>query len=198
MTSTAATSFIFRPPMRDWSHDLLHHIRAVHSQGWLPTCKSLATTECLMEVASALYEPRQPCATICHLESIASKMARCIARAGVNCFGLSTPITATTLATLSVAQALTDDRASNVSHGVFALVHQQTTSKPRRTRMPLGGILLPDNVAIAAKYLLEHHNSRGVAIAILDIDYHHGNGIVHPADSLQRPARLVRILIRRW
>ncbi|KAI9067171.1 Arginase/deacetylase [Trametes sanguinea] len=73
--------------------------------------------------------------------------------------------------TLSAARALADSRLSPVSHGVFALVrppghHAQSALS--------GGYCFFNNVAIAAKYLLGHHNFRG--IAILDVDYHHGNG----------------------
>ncbi|KAI0756130.1 Arginase/deacetylase [Daedaleopsis nitida] len=98
--------------------------------------------------------------------------------AGNYCFDMSCPITSDTYraaiasvkVTLSAARALTDSNHSQL-RGVFALArppghHAQDSL--------CGGYCFLNNVAIAAKYFLEHCGS--YRVAILDVDYHHGNG----------------------
>ncbi|KAI0801419.1 hypothetical protein C8Q74DRAFT_490246 [Fomes fomentarius] len=72
--------------------------------------------------------------------------------------------------TLSAAYALATSDQS-LHHGVFALArppghHAQDALS--------GGYCFLNNVAIAARYLLQHFGTRRVAV--LDVDYHHGNG----------------------
>lgn len=102
-----------------------------------------------------------------------------LAKAGLYCFDLSCPITADTYRSslaavrvvLSALQYLMSE-ASNQAHlGAFAL-----TRPPGHHAGPAvcGGYCFFNNVAIAAKCLQSRvPNAR---VAILDIDYHHGNG----------------------
>ncbi|CAE6438080.1 unnamed protein product [Rhizoctonia solani] len=122
-----------------------------------------------------------------------------LAKAGLYCFDLSCPITADTFRSafaavrvvLSALQYLMSEASNQAHPGVFAL-----TSVPRlllvsaiwpnfRTsdRRPpghhagpavCGGYCFFNNVAIAAKCL--QSRVPNAKVAILDIDYHHGNG----------------------
>ncbi|KAI9513087.1 Arginase/deacetylase [Russula earlei] len=106
------------------------------------------------------------------------------AQAGYYCFDLSCPITKTTYssAIASVGVALSAARelaAASGPHGpqtgVFALCrppgHHAGTSL-------CGGYCFFNNVAVAARFLQSLSSARAERhrIAILDIDYHHGNG----------------------
>ncbi|KIJ30488.1 hypothetical protein M422DRAFT_268039 [Sphaerobolus stellatus SS14] len=114
-----------------------------------------------------------------------------IAKAGLYCFDLSTPITADTYkaaiaavqVTLTACSILTTESKASSSEGpvgVFALTrppgHHAATSLS-------GGYCYFNNVAIAARFLQSQAQSPSSVnaeskpkIAILDIDYHHGNG----------------------
>ncbi|KAI0305038.1 hypothetical protein BC826DRAFT_1089142 [Russula brevipes] len=107
-----------------------------------------------------------------------------VAQAGYYCFDLSAPITQTTYSSviasvgvaLSAAQELaTASRPHGAKTGVFALCrppgHHAGTSL-------CGGYCFVNNVAVAARFLqcLNPEPAKTLPIAILDIDYHHGNG----------------------
>ncbi|KAA1477217.1 Arginase/deacetylase [Dentipellis sp. KUC8613] len=111
-----------------------------------------------------------------------------IARAGFYCFDLSCPITADThksaLASartaLSAAEALsTNYPPHSPKSGIFALCrppgHHAGTAL-------CGGYCFLNNASIAARFLqdtdpsINSGSTQKLRIAILDIDYHHGNG----------------------
>ncbi|THH18624.1 hypothetical protein EW146_g2395 [Bondarzewia mesenterica] len=115
-----------------------------------------------------------------------------IAKAGFYCFDLSCPITEATYmaitasarAAISAAKSLTSSaKPSGPESSVFAL------SRPpghHAGSSLCGGYCFFNNVAIAVRFLQDSHastmsegsNPQGemLPIAILDIDYHHGNG----------------------
>lgn len=114
---------------------------------------------------------------------------RPIAKAGCYCFDLSTPITADTFksAVAAAKVALTAARqlimyggngAETHPYGVFAL------TRPPGHHAGLsvcGGYCYFNNAAIAARFLQSRPpastlSANPAKIAILDIDYHHGNG----------------------
>ncbi|KAI0005557.1 Arginase/deacetylase [Russula compacta] len=107
-----------------------------------------------------------------------------IAQAGYYCFDLSSPITKSTYSSviasvgvaLSAAQELaTTSGPHGLETGVFALCrppgHHAGSSI-------CGGYCFVNNVAVAARFLQSLNPGAGerLRIAILDIDYHHGNG----------------------
>ncbi|KAH7101791.1 Arginase/deacetylase [Auriculariales sp. MPI-PUGE-AT-0066] len=111
-----------------------------------------------------------------------------IARAGFYCFDLSSPITADTYTAVLASAKVAIHSAKEL-----ATLAQTATDAPRPpgifaiTRPPghhaaaelSGGYCYLNNVAIAARTLQHIHPRSGpgsAKIAILDIDYHHGNG----------------------
>ncbi|KAL5476528.1 hypothetical protein ACEPAI_3385 [Sanghuangporus weigelae] len=100
-----------------------------------------------------------------------------IARAGLYCFDLSSPIMKDTfkalLASLCVVLSAAKELSSlSPGDGVFALCrppgHHAMTSLS-------GGYCFINNVAVAARFIQSLHPGKS-KIAILDIDYHHGDG----------------------
>ncbi|KAH8119807.1 Arginase/deacetylase [Phellopilus nigrolimitatus] len=102
-----------------------------------------------------------------------------IARAGLYCFDLSSPITKDTYKSVLAALRVTLTAANEVrslaaGEGVFALCRP-----PGHHAMPslCGGYCFINNVAVAARFLqmatFQHSPTK---LAILDIDYHHGKG----------------------
>ncbi|EIW63806.1 Arginase/deacetylase [Trametes versicolor FP-101664 SS1] len=174
---TKSGSFELHLPEQNWPHDILHYVRMVHSEDYVNHIKNIYD-EWVAEGGdeSAVFPE-----TFQHRQLSMSRSGRklsAIARAGVYCFDLSCPITADTYnaavasarVTLSAARALSDNR-SEAPPAVFAL------SRPPGHHAQdalCGGYCFFNNAAIAAKYLLEDRGSG--ALAILDVDYHHGNG----------------------
>ncbi|KAI0352281.1 Arginase/deacetylase [Trametes cingulata] len=174
-----AESFQFKPSETEWPWDIVDYVRMVHAEDYVNHVK------CIYDewVAAGGDESAVFPETFLHRElstgrAVGASNLSPIAKAGVYCFDLSCPITSDTYraaiasarVTLSAARSLTDTH-SNEDRGVFALArppghHAQDAI--------CGGYCFFNNVAIAAKYLLEHHSCG--AVAILDVDYHHGNG----------------------
>ncbi|QRW21399.1 histone deacetylase family protein [Rhizoctonia solani] len=110
-----------------------------------------------------------------------------LAKAGLYCFDLSCPITGDTFTSalaavrvvLSALQYLVSESSAQASPGAFAL-----TRPPGHHASPsvCGGYCFFNNAAIAARYL--QSRVPNTKIAILDIDYHHGNGICNVACGL--------------
>ncbi|KAF8739586.1 Histone deacetylase domain, partial [Rhizoctonia solani] len=102
-----------------------------------------------------------------------------LAKAGLYCFDLSCPITVDTFTSalaavrvvLSALQYLVSESSAQAPPGAFAL-----TRPPGHHASPsvCGGYCFFNNAAIAARYL--QSRVPNTKIAILDIDYHHGNG----------------------
>ncbi|KAI5121835.1 hypothetical protein M0805_003269 [Coniferiporia weirii] len=102
-----------------------------------------------------------------------------IARAGLYCFDLSSPITKDTFQSSLASLRVTLTAAAKLhtlaaDEGVFALCRP-----PGHHAMPslCGGYCFINNIAVAARFLQDtapHHDT--TKLAILDIDYHHGNG----------------------
>ncbi|CAE6404340.1 unnamed protein product [Rhizoctonia solani] len=122
-----------------------------------------------------------------------------LAKAGLYCFDLSCPITADTFGSalaavrvvLSALQYLMSESSNQARPGAFALtfvprpllVFIVGPNYQRYDRRPpghhagpaiCGGYCFFNNIAVAAKCL--HSRVPGARVAILDIDYHHGNG----------------------
>ncbi|PAV22577.1 acetylpolyamine aminohydrolase [Pyrrhoderma noxium] len=100
-----------------------------------------------------------------------------IAKAGLYCFDLSSPITRTTFQSIMASLRVTLTSANHVQNNqesAFALCRP-----PGHHSMPslCGGYCFLNNVAIATRFLQGQINcNTKTKIAILDIDYHHGNG----------------------
>ncbi|KAI0042273.1 Arginase/deacetylase [Auriscalpium vulgare] len=98
-----------------------------------------------------------------------------IARAGFYCFDLSCPITEDTYPSIvaSARVALHAAQLLATERGVFALCrppgHHAGTSV-------CGGYCFINNIAVAARFLQRTNPNPNLPVAILDIDYHHGNG----------------------
>ncbi|CAE6431401.1 unnamed protein product [Rhizoctonia solani] len=102
-----------------------------------------------------------------------------LAKAGLYCFDLSCPITGDTFTSalaavrvvLSALRYLVSEPSVQGTLGTFAL-----TRPPGHHAGPsvCGGYCFFNNVAIAARYL--QSRVPNAKVAILDIDYHHGNG----------------------
>ncbi|KAF9650029.1 Arginase/deacetylase [Thelephora ganbajun] len=108
--------------------------------------------------------------------TIARPPRNLIGKAGYYCFDLSCPITADTYTSVLASATVTLTAAKELLSGesVFALSrppgHHAGTSVS-------GGYCYFNNVAIVARYLQrEPGGLTHSKIAILDIDYHHGNG----------------------
>lgn len=99
------------------------------------------------------------------------------AKAGYYCFDLSYPITADTYTSVAASAKVTLSAARELlksGESVFALSrppgHHAGTSIS-------GGYCYFNNVAIAARYIQQESGGSSLSrVAILDIDYHHGNG----------------------
>lgn len=130
-------------------------------------------------------------------ETIKSKSLSPLAKAGLYCFDLSCSITQDTFqsatAAVRVILCATDCLVQSEAHRVQSVkaTDGSTLSTPgvfALTRPPghhagsavCGGYCFFNNVAIATRYLQSEMNnenqSEACKVAILDIDYHHGNG----------------------
>ncbi|QRV94130.1 histone deacetylase family protein [Ceratobasidium sp. AG-Ba] len=123
-------------------------------------------------------------------ETARSKTLSPLAKAGLYCFDLSCPITANTFESAIAAVRVALCAAS---HLISIETHPKTTAGPTTgafalTRPPghhagsavCGGYCFFNNAAITARYLQSEMSREGkneeCKVAILDIDYHHGNG----------------------
>ncbi|KAI1786800.1 hypothetical protein LXA43DRAFT_897299 [Ganoderma leucocontextum] len=172
-------SFEIVPAEDDWPLDIKAYILAVHSEDYVEYLETIYDEWVAIGGDRSAVFPE----TFRHrsMQSVGShdiKNMSPLAKPGVYCFDLSCPITSNTYraaiasvkVTLSAARSLATANDSP-RRGVFALArppghHAQDAL--------CGGYCFLNNVAIAAKYLLEHCEAK--RIAILDVDYHHGNG----------------------
>lgn len=95
-----------------------------------------------------------------------------IQHAGCFCFDSGTPLNAMTLEAASWSAACAREAAVALRRQQLPLVY--SLSRPpghHATRKLFGGYSYFNNAAIAARYLRRHGR-----VAILDIDFHHGNG----------------------
>ncbi|KAH9854417.1 Arginase/deacetylase [Lenzites betulinus] len=164
---------------QDWPHAIEEYIRMVHADDYINHVKSIYDEW----VASGGDKNAVFPETFLHRRFSTSRIEggahpSPIARAGIYCFDLSCPITSDTYGAavasvrvaLSAAQSLADNHSES-RPAVFAL----TRPPGHHAQDALcGGYCFFNNAAIAAKYLLEYCGCS--AIAILDVDYHHGNG----------------------
>ncbi|KAI0714634.1 hypothetical protein C8Q76DRAFT_431838 [Earliella scabrosa] len=166
------------PADRDWP-DIKSHILAVHSAEYVDYLETIYDEWTAIGGDKSAVFPE----TFRHrqLQDTAPQDVKGmspLAKPGIYCFDLSCPITSDTYraaiasvkVTLCAARALANSDCS-APHGIFALArppghHAQDAL--------CGGYCFLNNVAIAARYLLQHAGCRRVAI--LDVDYHHGNG----------------------
>ncbi|KAI0271442.1 hypothetical protein BC834DRAFT_442814 [Gloeopeniophorella convolvens] len=168
--------------------DVTHKfIRMVHSDGYLDYLKSAYDkwVEDGGSTDAVLPESFPHVNLLRGLDSTQIQALSPIAKAGLYCFDLSCPITKDTYSSviasagvaMTAAQELIDVSSSSDAKmiaAVFALCrppgHHAGTSL-------CGGYCFVNNVAVAARFLQHanpgHQNPR---VAILDIDYHHGNG----------------------
>ncbi|KAM5539348.1 hypothetical protein V8D89_006982 [Ganoderma adspersum] len=172
-------SFEIDSAQDDWPPDIRNHILAVHAKDYVEYLETIYDEWVAIGGDKSAVFPE----TFRHrsMQSVGShdiKNMSPLAKPGVYCFDLSCPITSNTYrsaiasvkVTLSAAHFLVFPNI--LPHrGVFALArppghHAQDTL--------CGGYCFLNNVAIAAKYLLEHCEAN--CVAILDVDYHHGNG----------------------
>ncbi|TBU26618.1 hypothetical protein BD311DRAFT_779535 [Dichomitus squalens] len=164
----------------DWPEDIKDYILAVHSKEYVEYLENIYSEWTAIGGDKSAVFPE----TFQHrsMQSFGSRNTNSmspLAKPGVYCFDLSCPITSHTYRaaiasvriTLSAARYLATARNGSPHFGVFALARPPG----HHTQDALcGGYCFLNNAAIAAKYLLQHHGSK--CIAILDIDYHHGNG----------------------
>ncbi|TDL26404.1 Arginase/deacetylase, partial [Rickenella mellea] len=101
------------------------------------------------------------------------------AKAGLYCFDLSCPIMSrtyeATLASLRVVLTAASQLDLEKSNGIFALCRPPGHHAGLST---CGGYCFLNNISIAARFLQSRITSseKRARMAILDIDYHHGNG----------------------
>ncbi|KAI0701243.1 hypothetical protein C8T65DRAFT_788917 [Cerioporus squamosus] len=171
-------TFEIVPAEDDWP-DIREHILAVHSHDYLQYLENIyeewvAVGGDKSAVFPETFRHRQfQNVPIPNLESMSP-----LAKPGNYCFDLSCPITSDThraaiasvKLTLCAARALAS-RDPGPSNGVFALARPPGHHAQESL---CGGYCYLNNAAIAARYLLQQSGTRRVAI--LDIDYHHGNG----------------------
>ncbi|KAH9923199.1 uncharacterized protein BXZ73DRAFT_51057 [Epithele typhae] len=176
----AGRDFTITPADGEWP-DILDRIRAVHSEDYTEYLATIHEEWTAVGGDKTAVFPE----TFLHrgMQNFKIKSPKTLsplAKPGLYTFDLSCPITANTYkaalasvkVVLSAARALAQLRAaSSPVKGVFALGrppghHAQDAL--------CGGYCFLNNAAIATKYLLDSHGVRNVAI--LDIDYHHGNG----------------------
>jgi acetoin utilization deacetylase AcuC-like enzyme/GNAT superfamily N-acetyltransferase len=153
------TDLFRRVSPRHFSED---YIRAVHDSGFVEYLKKVCTT---LEPGKAVYPYVFP------IRNVARPPTDLAIRAGYYCMDTFTPLThnAYVAAKRSVDCALT--AAQNVLEGsrlAYALVRPPGHHAERRI---FGGFCYFNSTAIAAQYLSTYGK-----VAILDIDYHHGNG----------------------
>ncbi|KAI9445365.1 Arginase/deacetylase [Lactarius indigo] len=186
------------------STDIIVHVETVHGRGYLNYLKN-AYDEWVRDGGSAVllshnrfsglrltypcqdavlpetfpHQKLAPGLSQSHVDSLSP-----IAKAGHYCFDLSCPITKVTyssvIASVNVALSAARDLAITSGPygpkvGVFALCrppgHHAGTSLS-------GGYCFINNVAVTARFL-QSFNQRPTdkpSVAILDVDYHHGNG----------------------
>lgn len=95
-----------------------------------------------------------------------------IRHAGAYCFDSGTPLDADTLSAASWSAACAYDAARHVAAGAPLAYALSRPPGHHATRKYFGGYSYFNNSAIAAKYL----RRRKLRVAVLDIDFHHGNG----------------------
>ncbi|KAI0327689.1 Arginase/deacetylase [Cubamyces sp. BRFM 1775] len=174
-------SFVFLPTEQEWPHGILSYIIAVHTEDYVDHLNTIyndwvadgGDKSAVLPETFLHHRLRAPAS------SSNPNLLSPIARAGIYCFDLSCPITENTFhaaiaaaqVTLTAARALADDHTTPANRGTFALVRPPGHHAQDGL---CGGYCFLNNAAIAAKYLLQHRGWGNVAI--LDIDYHHGNG----------------------
>jgi acetoin utilization deacetylase AcuC-like enzyme len=95
-------------------------------------------------------------------------------RLGAHCFDTATPIVAGTAAAARAAVDVALGAAAEVAAGAPLAYGLCRPPGHHAARAMLGGYCFYNNAAIAAEWLLRERGHRRVAI--LDVDYHHGNG----------------------
>ena len=150
-------------PPRDYSFDLL---RAVHDADYL---------RYLENIYPAWEEASRPQSGVIPetfaLRTLHTRPTRLLKQAGYYCFDAQTPIVSQThTAAVAAARcALTGaDQLLGGATSVYALCRPPGHHAGRAL---YGGYCYLNNAAIAAAYL-----SQQAPVAVLDIDYHHGNG----------------------
>ncbi len=101
------------------------------------------------------------------------KLTRVQARLGAACFDAGTPITAHTLAAVEAAAAIGVSAAGAVAQGAGLAFGLCRPPGHHAGRDYMGGYCYLNNAALAAERLLAGGLQR---VAVLDVDYHHGNG----------------------
>ncbi|KAH8991936.1 Arginase/deacetylase [Lactarius akahatsu] len=168
------------------SIDIIGNVETVHGRGYLNYLRN-AYDEWVRDGGSVdavlpntfPHQKLVPRLSQSHVDSLSP-----VAKAGYYCFDLSSPITKVTYSSViaSVNVALSAARELAITSGscrpkvgVFALCrppgHHAGTSLS-------GGYCFVNNVAVAARFL-QGFNQRPTdkpSVAILDVDYHHGNG----------------------
>ncbi|RDX50512.1 Arginase/deacetylase [Lentinus brumalis] len=159
----------------DWP-DINVHILAVHSHDYLQYLETIYEEWVAVGGDKTAVFPE----TFRHRQlqnSLSPEFSNSSERKGNYCFDLSCPTSDTYRAaiasvkvTLCAARALAGGD-SKPSNGIFALARPPGHHAQESL---CGGYCFFNNAAIAARYLLQQFSTRRVAI--LDVDYHHGNG----------------------
>ncbi|GAA5876492.1 hypothetical protein JCM3774_003792 [Rhodotorula dairenensis] len=185
-SASAAQHHSFEERCCDWTRQdvatdapLLEAVACVHDQRYLDFLREIygewiaeggskdaALPETFLR-SDLLLEPDLPDTT---------SSGSAIARIGRHSFDLSAPVTADTwiaaLASTKVTLEALSALASSAERAAFALCrppgHHATASL-------CGGYCYLNSAAVAARHF-QHERSAPVKVAILDIDYHHGNG----------------------
>lgn len=164
----------------DWDIDLRQHILRVHSVeylDYLETAYELWVREGGNKIA--VIPETFPHVNLLPAPPESAHITNPFARAGLFCFDLSCPITKethkATLASLRVTLTAAKSLVVGAVNSAFALCRP-----PGHHAMPslCGGYCFLNNVAIAARFIQNISPSaiERPKVAILDIDYHHGNG----------------------
>jgi len=164
----------------DWDINLKEHILNVHSAEYLNYLET-AYESWVREGGSkiAVIPETFPHINLLPVSPESAQIQNPFARAGLFCFDLSCPITKethrATLASLRVTLTAAKSLFEGALNSVFALCRP-----PGHHAMPslCGGYCFLNNIAIAARFMQNTSSSLDgrPKIAILDIDYHHGNG----------------------
>lgn len=140
-----------------------HHLRETHDY-------QLMT---LYHTANLLPENQTFYPTVFPNKRIAQPDPTNIYHAGYFCFDVGTPLNSQTYAAASWSASCAFDAASVVAEGIAPLAYALSRPPGHHASEALfGGYCYFNNAAIACQRLREN----GKRIAILDIDFHHGNG----------------------
>ncbi|HOM12871.1 MAG TPA: histone deacetylase family protein [Rubrivivax sp.] len=176
--SPARAEFVLRAlraqghDIREPTHDSRSLLPRVHAPRYLAFLESAWAQWLALDAAN---DRRQPFPSVWPVRSLRSDVEpdNFIARLGLYSMDNGSPLAAGTWAAAKAGADAAVSAASHLARGVHAVFCATRPPGHHAGADFMGGYCFINNAALAAEALLQHGAAR---VAILDVDYHHGNG----------------------